>query len=302
MSRVENLILYPGGAKGLCYTGVIWDLDNRKVLSNVKNVCGISIGSIVGYLFCLGLDGIEIFSVMLKYDLLKFLNFNPFNILQCHGFFEVSVVEDFLRRVSINRVGTTPTFAEIKKAGINLDIIAYDMDRRESISFSADTHPDMIVIQAIIYSIAIPVVFQKCYYQGRLIIDGGVSLKYVLDKYPPHNTLVIKTRNNPQPVTDIISFILESLQVVTDENSKLLDSYYTHQCVVVDCPFNTTLGVGLTNSQKGIMFIAGYKSSKKIDLKHLQPNSRSNGEKDNVRSDIGELSQLRKDEGSVGSV
>ena len=264
---IKNLIFYPGGIKGVSYTGALFYLENYNLLPEVERVCGISIGSIIGYLYAIGCDGLEIF-LFINREEFKLGMPNLMDIVTNQGVFDTEVVSRFLEKVSMNKFDCIPTFEKLyRKSGIDLEVIAYDLDARRSTSFSYHTHPDMHVITAIGYSISIPILMTRKYYNGHTLIDGGVSLRDVLDKYPAEESLILRTRNDLLRDTDMISYALNIIQILMEEQHILLDQCYSHPAITIDCPYNSTLGMELTKKERIRMFVIGYLSAKKYATK-----------------------------------
>jgi hypothetical protein len=59
--------------------------------------------------------------------------------------------------------------------------VASDMDRRAPLVFSPTHTPDVSVVDAVVASCTIPLVFSRRTYQGRRVIDGAFT-----DPYPVH--------------------------------------------------------------------------------------------------------------------
>ena len=78
--NVENLVFSGGGIKGYAYVGVIKSLEERNIISNIKNIAGTS-GSLFSLLICLKYSFKEIEKLSLNINLENINNVNSDNII-----------------------------------------------------------------------------------------------------------------------------------------------------------------------------------------------------------------------------
>jgi len=66
-----NLVLEGGGAKGILYTGILKQLEERDLLCGIRNVAGSSAGGIIAFALALGYTAKEIYELTATLDFVK---------------------------------------------------------------------------------------------------------------------------------------------------------------------------------------------------------------------------------------
>ena len=96
--EINTIVFSGGGVKGIAYIGVLKYLEEISKCSdydketcnipkiNISTVCGVSIGSIVGFLYILGYTFEELVKELDNLDLQKLKNFKINNVLKKYGF------------------------------------------------------------------------------------------------------------------------------------------------------------------------------------------------------------------------
>ena len=71
---IHNLVLAGSQLKGIAYIGALKALEEMKLISNIKNICGVSSGAIFGLLIFLDLNYERLFELAIKickYELMR---------------------------------------------------------------------------------------------------------------------------------------------------------------------------------------------------------------------------------------
>jgi predicted acylesterase/phospholipase RssA len=196
-------------------------------LKHVKEISGASAGSILALFLALGMSVDEILEHTLDVDIPKFVKLSLSCFVNKFGFVDMEPIRELL----VDVCGCDPTFAELD---MKIYIAAYCLNTTETEYFSKDTHPDMKVIDAVLMSIAIPMIFSAGRYKGRTYVDGGTAEKYPVTPFlgkKPHEitTLVLKMErvyqdniNNPrQFIEALVRSTLEHR--ATSERCKIIE-------------------------------------------------------------------------------
>ncbi len=150
-----GIALSGGGIKGLCHAGVLKALEEQGIKPNI--ISGVSSGAVVGALYADGYSPDEIA------HLFEDLSFRKLTKIQIPdgGFFKIDSFEKFLTKNLRAR-----TFEELR---IPLRIVATDLDKGRSVTFSTGN-----LIDPILASCSIPVLFSPKVIDGVHYVDGGV--------------------------------------------------------------------------------------------------------------------------------
>jgi NTE family protein len=150
-----GIALSGGGIKGLCHAGVLKALEEHDIKPDI--ISGVSSGSVVGALYADGYSPDEIA------HLFEDISFRQMTKIQISngGFFRIDAFQKF-----ISKKLHAKTFEELK---IPLRIVATDLDKGRSVTFSSGN-----LIDPIIASCSIPVLFSPKVIDGTHYVDGGV--------------------------------------------------------------------------------------------------------------------------------
>lgn len=187
--NIRAILLNACGTLGTAHLGFLWSLQTRTKLEHLEIISGTSIGSIVGMLYCLGMDVKEIYNAYKDKDFLDFMVIsNPQT-----GLSDTDGVIAHLCEI-MESLGHNPliTFGALRKTSTIKTLIVNATKivrggRMEPAHFSADTHPDMSVIDAIRLSICIPFVFNVQEYENEYYCDGvfmcELPFEYIARRY-----------------------------------------------------------------------------------------------------------------------
>jgi NTE family protein len=205
-----GLVLSGGGARGFAHLGVIQALNEAGIFPDV--VCGTSAGAIVGALYADGYSPKEILKLTNSNSRLTF--FRP--TLPREGLLQISgmekILEDNLR---------AKTFEELK---IPLFITATDLNNGCVDYFSSGE-----LLQVIIASSSIPVLFKPVVINKKHYVDGGVLDNLPIKPIEKKCRYIIGSFVNPtgyeEKVDSLISiaertFLLSMSKEVTEKAKK----------------------------------------------------------------------------------
>lgn len=152
-----SLVLGSGGARGYAHIGVIEELLAQGY--RVESIAGSSMGALIGGVYAAGkLDEYRDWVQALeRMDVFRLLDWT----LSGGGFIKGNRIIGALREL----VGDTT----IEELPISYTAVAVDIDAQREVWFSSGP-----LFDAIRASIAIPTVFRPHYYQGRMLVDGGL--------------------------------------------------------------------------------------------------------------------------------
>jgi NTE family protein len=163
MKRSESplsigIALGGGGAKGFAHIGILRVLEENGVACNL--VSGTSMGALIGALYCLygRIDEVEKLALEFENsDLRRYLAPK----LSTSGLISEKRIRDFLKTV----------FREYKIENLKRPFFctATDILSGEELVFSSGS-----LVEAVMSSISIPVVFPANHYHGRYLVDGGL--------------------------------------------------------------------------------------------------------------------------------
>ena len=159
------LILGPASMGIFAQVGALKRIEST--LEDVEAISGSSAGAIIGLMLSVGMSVDKITEVAIDLEMHNFVNVSLGTFFRKYGFVDTDAIR--AQFVKILR-GRDPTFAELDK---RFYVSAFCLNDGRTEYFSKDTHPDMHVVDAVIASMSIPVVFSRKILNGRTYVDGA---------------------------------------------------------------------------------------------------------------------------------
>ncbi len=190
-SDYSSLVFEGGGVRGIAYVGIMRRLQEKGILSDIKNVGGSSAGSQMAALVALGFTVKEIEEIMIELPLESFKDdscgcirdfcrfFNEFGYNK--GEFMDNYFEDIIKcKTGIKKA----TFKNLyERTHIHLKITGTCLETESLEIFDHVNTPDMPVSLAIHISSCIPFFFKAVKHNGKTYVDGGCLKNFPLDLF-----------------------------------------------------------------------------------------------------------------------
>ena len=171
---MKNLVLSGGGVNGIIHLGVLKLLDEHKLLDNISNYCGSSVGSVIIFQLCLGYTYNDIMYLLTKIKTSLYIDENIFSFFEEYGLCNLNKLQIYLQSLLEIKYKTKKiTYIELynltKKT---LNIMAICINKNEEILFNHINTPNIDVIDSIIASSSIPFVFPPKKIESDYYIDA----------------------------------------------------------------------------------------------------------------------------------
>lgn len=156
-----GLILSGGGARGFAHVGILKALNEFDIYPDV--IAGVSAGAIVGSLYADGHSPDQIYEIFAQEN--TFFNYVKFKV-PGKGLFNTTGLKK-----NLSKHLKAKTFKELQ---IPLYVVATNINKAEVVYFDTGE-----ILERVLASAAIPVLFEPIKIDGDLYVDGGV-----LDNFP----------------------------------------------------------------------------------------------------------------------
>ena len=195
----QYLVFSGGGVKGISYCGALLELEKQNVLmsdnitAKIKEICGVSAGSIVAALLAVGYTPQEVYDEMTHIDFEKIADDklgvirDTINFIDDWGVCPGEYIMELMGKLIKKKTGHSDYTIEnlYNDKGIKLVIVTTDMTYQRSVYlYPGNPKKEFSTIPinvAIRMSMGIPFVFEPYEYHGSYFADGGI-----LDNYPLH--------------------------------------------------------------------------------------------------------------------
>ena len=212
----RNLVFQGGGVKASAYHGALRVLEDEEILPQIERVAGASAGAAVAAMLSMHLDVDEIVNIYGTYDIEQIMVVRSGNMPDSNS--TPNILRRELERIqnsftSVTRLATKfgwysseysyqwmqdivakygrgdgmATFAQFRQWGYrDLYIVVTNLSTHTAEVFSADTTPYVSVVDALLMTQALPVVFEALQFDGQefgrgdFYSDGGILINYPL--------------------------------------------------------------------------------------------------------------------------
>lgn len=183
----RRLLFSGGGIRVISYLGVLQILQEKQMLNNIREFCGVSAGALVSLMLALGYSMQVIERFCYEYDFSNVRSLEPDNAFELFDKFGLDSgenIEKLIKKILFHKgfIEST-TFEDLHMSGKvkSLRIWAADIQNLKPVEFSYTRTPKMSIVQAMRASMAIPLYFTPVRHPDTetLLCDGGV-----FDNYP----------------------------------------------------------------------------------------------------------------------
>ncbi len=187
--KPQVLVLGPGGAKGYLELGALWSVSS--ILKSVNTYIGCSVGAVLSLLLVSGYTPEEIITDAIESRFFHDLPSVNMTSIQKGILPNNSIREHLIHRIR-SKLGFVPTLQRLYMAtGINLIIVATNITEGKVDYLSKDSDPDLDCVEAVMLSVAIPIITGKAVYKNRLYADGVFGNPYPVDLLDDSETPIL---------------------------------------------------------------------------------------------------------------
>jgi NTE family protein len=198
-----GLALGSGGARGFAHLGVIKVLKEEGI--PIHLIAGSSMGSLVGSFYAAGIEMERLYKLSTAFKRKYFLDFTVPKM----GFISGKRVKEFIKVFTHGK--------NIEDLDIPMGIVTTDLLTGEKIVFRQGP-----VADAVRASISIPGIFVPEKYNGRILVDGGVSDRVPVSVAKEMGADIViavdvsRVKRNAE-ITSIFDVIMQSIDIMQTE-------------------------------------------------------------------------------------
>ena len=195
MNMFSSIVISGGAMKVLCSLGCIKYLEEKDMLSSIKNFVGTSAGAMICFFLVLGYKSTDINTFLANHlsdPVIASLDPSQvLNILNDYGISDGSNFIELMKRILFGRTRLNDiTFIELAKmTGKNLVVCVSNLTDEKEEFFCIDSKPNMSVIQALRISCSIPIIFNPVTLDDKIYLDGALYNNFPMNYFKNNNKL-----------------------------------------------------------------------------------------------------------------
>ena len=227
-AKIKNLVFSGGSIKGFSFLGCMKALKQYKILNDLENITGTSIGSLFATLIILDYSSEELYSIISKFNIVDFHSITTDNIFTFFDNYGIDSGDEVLRIIEILIKAKTNnskiTFKELYDlTKIRLIVTATCLNTKKTMFYDYIDHPNEIVSISIRKSISIPFLFKPVIDNGKYYVDGAVMNNFPINlfEHEMENTLGVIIYNEDYSESENIE----------------INSFETYIMSIIDCNY-----------------------------------------------------------------
>lgn len=261
--QLKNIIFSGGGFKGWAYIGTIKALNETIEFKNIEHIIGVSIGSVFSLFYILKIDPQFILNNFLNSDLKSFFDIDLDSVIINQSIIEGLKYKNRILDIVKGKINTTTTFIELYNlTGILYTTCAFNIDNNSLDYFNKDLTPDIKVIDAIMASSALPILFPSYKINGDYYYDGGICNNCPCNLVDPSVSIAFNMKSidnkSEYKLFNLILSITNNLNKLYIKNEEIIFD-------LVDSKFDNEV-YNLNQSSETIfnLYMNGYKNTLRI--------------------------------------
>jgi NTE family protein len=220
---IKNIVFSGGAFKGWAYIGTIRALNELTDFRNVESVTGVSIGSVFALFYILQIDYRELLNFIMKINFSEIIDFNINNILINQSIIDGIKYIEYIKSILSLKIDPDITFQQLYKySNIKYIIPALNITDSKLEYFDYINTPDVKIIDAILASSSLPILFPTIKINGKKYCDGGLCNNCPVDMLPETCTIAfdLDIVGNNTTSFNIINLIFSLSNIIHANNSK----------------------------------------------------------------------------------
>jgi predicted acylesterase/phospholipase RssA len=260
-----TLVLGPGGIKGFLQLGSLFVLEKKEKLVSLKRIVGVSIGSIIGCLYTSGFTIPDIIRKAVSVDMLTDINSLDFKGVSSHkGLISNEFIKNELEESMREKFGMIPTlYQHYLATGMEFVSVVSNLTKKIPEHLSYKNYPNLSIVDAVLMSMNIPLLFYRMTYQGSTYIDGAFMDPFPVTPYDNGEeeilviTVEVGDEKDRGDVFQYIHGIIHSTMTrLKDLSMRSMSSKVHHICIAY--PTYDVTGISIDSLGKGKMVAIGY--------------------------------------------
>ena len=288
MKNIKNIVFSGGSVKGISHCGAIMALEELEISSKVKRIAGCSIGSVVATFFALGFNSDKMFKIIKctnfqnlktthEESLSKFSTiFNGTgNIISKYGIYNNNGRKEWLRKLLIdNGISENITFQQIfENYKKELIIVGTNLNTNSLTYFSPKSTGNMTVLDAMLISTCIPLIFEPITFNNEQYVDGGVMCNYPIEVFRHIDpnlkqtigflTSTSKTNNQIKDIYSFLDSLISTVYLAINDilNDSSIQNRTIFVCKNIKQNRSSIINFEITESEKEEMLVSGYNAT-----------------------------------------
>jgi len=265
---IKNIIFSGGAFKGWAHIGTLRALNELVEYKYIDTVTGVSIGSFFALLYILQINYLDILEYCINIDFNELIDINIDDIVINHSLINGNKYREYIKEIISIKIDPDVTFKELYiYSRIKLNITALNINKQEYEVFNYINTPDIKLIDAILASSALPILFPPVIIKNQYYYDGGLYINCPSHMVPELSSICFSldinatVSSNSNPLIGLICTLIK----LSDEDKKKYIDGNDIIFQILDSRFaNQMLNINQTKDEIFNLYMKGYINSKNV--------------------------------------
>ena len=270
IKNIKNIVFSGGAFKGWAYIGTLRALDELVDNSFIENVAGTSIGSVFGLFYILKIPWSVILTKIMNLTFSDMIDINNINtIISIQSIIKGVKFKEYISSIIAEYINPEVTFNELYKLNkITFTVTSLNINKGEIEYFNFINTPSVKVMDSIVASCSVPLLFPPYCINNNYYCDGGLCNNFPTNLYEDINTMgfTLFDENNNKSMNKLKKItIIDIINCLVDTANKIYKQKRENIFYILNDSFeNQTYNLKQTKDDVFTLYINGYKNSYKV--------------------------------------
>lgn len=232
--QYNKMIICGGGINGIAIVGALYQFLINYDINKIKTILGISVGSLISMLLCVGYNKDEIMNLFLDIEMKNFSDFKISRFLKSYGLDNGENIKKLLKAILMYKnYSPDLTFKELYDlTGRELIIVGTNVNKGVPIFYNIKDYPDTKIVDAIRVSASFPGIYTPVIKSNNHhLIDGCILEPYPIDYFDnPDEVIGFLIKNNVPNCKNMKEYKIDSLKSYYMSIINILLDAYLEKC------------------------------------------------------------------------
>jgi len=263
---IKNIVFSGGAFKGWAYIGTIQALNELISFKQIENIAGTSIGSVFGLFYLLQIPWEVVLEKVMNLQFNSLLDIQIDTIISKQCIIKGHKFKKYIEDLIKDYISPDITFLELKNIiNITFTVTALNIKRGDAEYFNYINTPNIKVIDALVASCSIPLLFPIYKINNDFYCDGGLCNNFPTNLFDDFYTIGFNLFDEPVINTNNSVSLLDVLNCVVNIANKEYKADKENVFIILDSSFDSeTYNFKQTRDDILNIYMHGYINSKKV--------------------------------------
>lgn len=263
---VKNIIFSGGALKGWGYIGTIRALKELIPFKDIENVAGVSVGSLFAFFYVLQIDYSILLDIFINLNINDYLDINLNDIMKSQSILKGNNFKECITGIISLKIDPNITFKDLYKyTRVIFTVCCLNVSKSDIEYFNYYNSPDVKVIDTLIASCSLPLVFSLQKINGNYYCDGGLCNNCPQNLYEELDTVAFDLEiEEEESIENKELFFIDIINCMVNLANKVYNVKYENKIRVLSKEYsNQIYNFNQTKDDIFNIYMNGYNNCKR---------------------------------------